>query len=677
MKYEKIGISLLLAFLIAITLTGVSASDNLTDTVANENAATLTAAVSGNTVTDIQNAIDSANEGDTINLGENKEYNLYMESVTINKKITLTGKNVTLTAQSTSGAISIRGANDITIKGLTFVNPVELPDYGNRTFSGKAVYTQNAKNILIDDCKFINYAYGVEIYSTQSSSVKNSWFNGATTAVKSSETGTKAVQLMGSKNIEIINNTFYGQILDGLSIASGSGNVLIENNTFINNTYAIFYGGASTEGSKIKNNRFITCGMINTTYYNSYLKQSFNIIYQNLPVISLQKASSNIEITGNEFTVKDNNMLIISEAENTEHGYPSSVGGINITGNIVKKADENVIGSTVTFYYLNVLQSLALTPTDAIILKDNDFTDIEDINNFQLDFASIKNENNDITIPKAKTDTYLTVSYVKDGRIVIALFDINGNELTGKSITYTINGGEKQTQTTDEYGHIYINDLSGTVNINAQFHQSDDYFASELSTTVQLSVTQIQTEITAQALKVNAVSAKSTYYKFTLKDGDGNILPNQDVSITFNGKIYPLTTDSNGIASFKINTQTAGKYSVTLAFSGDGTYKGSLAVSTITISKQATKLTVAKKTFKKSATKKVTAVLKDNTGKVIKSKKLTMKVNGKTYAAKTNSKGVATFTVKITKAGTFSATTKFAGDNCYTAKSVSSKIIVK
>ena len=76
-----------------------------------------------------------------------------------------------------------------------------------------------------------------------------------------------------------------------------------------------------------------------------------------------------------------------------------------------------------------------------------------------------------------------------------------------------------------------------------------------------------------------------------------------------------------------------------------------IKATTITIRKHETKLTVAKKTLKKSVTKKVTAVLKDNTGKVINSKKLTMKVNGKTYTAKTNSKGVATFTY----------TAKFAG----------------
>ena len=44
--------------------------------------------------------------------------------------------------------------------------------------------------------------------------------------------------------------------------------------------------------------------------------------------------------------------------------------------------------------------------------------------------------------------------------------------------------------------------------------------------------------------------------------------------------------------------------------------------------------------------------LKDNKGKVMKGKKVTLKVNGKTFSAKTNAKGVATFKItKLTKVG--------------------------
>lgn len=628
-------------------------------------------------VSDIQSKIDSASDGGIVDLGTNKVYNVYKEQITINKKITLTGNNVTIIGSASYGVISIRSASDITICGITFQNPVDLPNYGNRTFSGKAIYTQASKNIVVDNCKFINYAYGVEFTSsTQYSTVKNSWFNGATTGVSGySGSGTKAIQLMGSKNINIINNTFYGQIYDALSIASGSGNVIIENNEFINNTFAIFYGGASTEGNKITNNKFITCGMINTTYYNDYTKQTYVIYFDDLPYIGLQKASNDIEIKSNEFSVKSNNLIIYSEAENTAHGYPSTYGGINITDNLVKKADENV--SNIVFYHLKVDSSLSLNPTDDVVIKNNNFTDIEDVNNFKFEFASIETQGNDITIPKGKIDTYLAVDYVKDGRVIIALYNLEGVEIAGQSISYTINGGETQTATTNEYGYIYIDNLEGSVNLDVAFKGNDDYYASSLSATLQLSVVQAPTQITASAFTVYAIKAKSTYYKFTLKDSTGNPLAEKEVTVSFNGVLYTVKTDTNGVGSFKIPIATAGKYQTTISFTGDSEYKGSVAVSTIKISKQATKLTVAKKTFKKSATKKVTAVLKDSSGKALSGKKVTMKVNGKTYTAKTNSKGVATFTVKITKKGTFTATTKFAGDSYYTAKSATSKIIVK
>ena len=62
----------------------------------------------------------------------------------------------------------------------------------------------------------------------------------------------------------------------------------------------------------------------------------------------------------------------------------------------------------------------------------------------------------------------------------------------------------------------------------------------------------------------------------------------------------------------------------------------------------------------------------------MKSTKVTLKVNGKTYSAKTNSKGKATFKItKLTKKGTYSASIVFAGNKNYNKVSKSVKIVVK
>lgn len=673
MNKKTLSISILLILLITVSISAVSAQNN--ETLIKE---------TGDT-TFIQDAIDKASDGDTINLGENKAYNLSADSVNINKKVTIKGNNVTITASSSRGALSIRSASDVTVEGITFLNPVDLPTYGGK-LDGKAIYVQGSENIKISNCKFINYAYGVEMYTTRNAEVTNSYFNGATTSVSGmAGTGTKAIQLMGSEHINIANNTFDGQIYDSLSIAATSGYVNIENNTFINNTFAIFYGGASTEGNKIKNNRFITCGIINETYSYNYTvggktySGNATIDIEDLPVIGLQKASSYIEIIGNEFTVKDNTRIIYSEAENTAHGFPSVIGDINITDNTVKKADENVNDESVIFYHLKIVTSLAIDPTGDIVLKNNNFTDVPKINKLKLEFESIKvnDTTGDITIPKAKSSTYMSIVYAKAGRVVVELNDMSGQAIVGEKISYTVNHGNAQSAVTDVYGHIYINDLEGIIDLDLTYAGSDKYYRTTLGSDLQMGDAQTQTSIQASALSVNAIDAKSAKYTFTLKDSTGKAVEGKSVNIAFNGKVYTSTSDSNGIVSFSIPTATAGKYAVTMAFTGDSAYKGSVAVSTIKIAKQATKLTVAKKTFKKSATKKVTAVLKDNKGKVLKNKKVTLKVNGKTYTAKTNSKGVATFTLKLTKKGTFTATTKFAGDSYYTAKSITSKIVVK
>jgi hypothetical protein len=91
------------------------------------------------------------------------------------------------------------------------------------------------------------------------------------------------------------------------------------------------------------------------------------------------------------------------------------------------------------------------------------------------------------------------------------------------------------------------------------------------------------------------------------------------------------------------------------------------------------KITAAKATFKvKDKTKQYYVTLKDNKGKVMKSTKLTVKVNGKSYSAKTNTAGKATFKLtKLTKKGTYSAVISYTGSAIYNSVKKTVKIKVK
>ena len=98
----------------------------------------------------------------------------------------------------------------------------------------------------------------------------------------------------------------------------------------------------------------------------------------------------------------------------------------------------------------------------------------------------------------------------------------------------------------------------------------------------------------------------------------------------------------------------------------------------IVIQKAAVKLKAPAKTFKQNKNiKKYTVTLKNNNNKAIKNLKITLKINRKTYTAKTNTKGVATFKIKITKKGNYTAKIKFAGNKYYKAASKSAKINIK
>ena len=124
----------------------------------------------------------------------------------------------------------------------------------------------------------------------------------------------------------------------------------------------------------------------------------------------------------------------------------------------------------------------------------------------------------------------------------------------------------------------------------------------------------------------------------TIVDNHNKAVPNgQVVYFYYKGKKIGNATTKNGVASFKLNYKP-GTYIIKVYYKG--TYVNRKVIIKPILTFKAVKV-------KRSAKKLVlTASLKKVNGKYLKGKTITFKFNGKTYKAKTNSKGVAKYTIK-------------------------------
>ena len=280
----------------------------------------------------------------------------------------------------------------------------------------------------------------------------------------------------------------------------------------------------------------------------------------------------------------------------------------------------------------------------------------------------------------ATTLTLDNASYIvtNANKVLIAtLLNENGFAVADKTIVFSVNN-VNYTGTTDSNGVatvIISLNKAGTYDVYAGFAGDNPYLQSEAS--AKLTLKKESTSITASG-KTYVVTATTKSVSLTLKDSSGKAIANRNVTATVNGKTYRATTNSKGVATFKLSLTAVKSYSVALKFAGDSTYSASSKKVTVKVTKSKTTLTVPVKTYKKTAkTKKLTATLKAANGKVLKSKKLKFTVNGKTYTATTNSKGVATVNVKLTAKKTYKVTVKFAGDSSYYAVTKTSKVVIK
>ena len=178
---------------------------------------------------------------------------------------------------------------------------------------------------------------------------------------------------------------------------------------------------------------------------------------------------------------------------------------------------------------------------------------------------------------------------------------------------------------------------------------------------------------------VTTVYNGGKYLVATLKDINGNVISGVKLILVLNGKTYTPITDANGQVKVSTNGLAPKIYTASITFAGNTNYVKSTGSAKVTVTKATPKITAKAKIFKRTVkTKKYSITLKTNQNKVMKSTKVYIKVNKKTYAAKTNSRGVATFKItKLTKKGRYTAVVTYKGNAYYNKLTKKVKITVK
>ena len=167
--------------------------------------------------------------------------------------------------------------------------------------------------------------------------------------------------------------------------------------------------------------------------------------------------------------------------------------------------------------------------------------------------------------------------------------------------------------------------------------------------------------------------------KFTVTlTSNGTGLANKTVRITLDNVEYNETTDINGKATIDFKLK-AGTYDIVFSFDGDDNYTACNGTAKLTVSSDLkTSLKLIDKNADYCAGVKAVFQLKlvDVYGKPVSGKTVRIVVNGKTYSAKTNKNGLATFYVSLKK-GNNTVKYSFSKSGKYVASSGSRQIVVK
>ena len=247
------------------------------------------------------------------------------------------------------------------------------------------------------------------------------------------------------------------------------------------------------------------------------------------------------------------------------------------------------------------------------------------------------------------------------------LKDAAGKALKGQKITFKVNG-KTYTKTTNSNGRaaLKIKLPVGKYKVNIVHSASGIYSYAKKTVTIKSLANTPKISLSSKSV------IRGKYIYAYLKDGAGKVLSDKKLTFTLNGRSYVKKTNSNGRAALKVKI-AAGKYRLRIYHYKSGVYDYKKKSATLTVQKNTPKISVENATVIKD--KYLYVYLKDKAGSVMKSHKVKIRINGKTYTKTTNSNGRAALKLSMA-ARSYSTKISFDAVSVYSSKSVTKTINV-
>ena len=282
------------------------------------------------------------------------------------------------------------------------------------------------------------------------------------------------------------------------------------------------------------------------------------------------EAVTNVEIIGidTEIIAAENMTIMVSDLEDTQFNLTL----IDEYGNVLANKTVIVEFNGVSDEYVTdengmVFYTLSNATAGNYVIE----MCFQGIDNYTTSTAYTE-----LTLVKAQSKIYLrnALYFVLQNKIVnVTLWDANNNPVVGKTVHITI-GDLTWSGVTDETGtaHIRVGIGYGVHTATVHFDGDDEYAASNRTGSVRV-IKETPSVMVRGADAQFKVSDNPKVVKVYLWDRTSKPLPaNSKIVVKVNGQTYVGFTDSQGIASIKIDLNKVGTFNAEVKYGGNSAY---------------------------------------------------------------------------------------------------------